>query len=222
LWRFGSACLSYDAALALGCDPLIPSFFSEEEWWKKTEEPRRYGFHATLKAPFHLADDVHEEDLFDTFDVFAAEKKPFVIEGLRVACLGNFVALVPIGDVTKLNRLAGDSVHAFDKLRAPLSEADIGRRLASPLTDRQKNHLQNWGYPYVFEDFRFHMTLTGTLPPDECLKAERELKGLFLAAVGQGPVAVDSIALFRQDRRDGRFRIARRAPLPAPRNAAAR
>ena len=222
LWRFGSACLSYDAALALGCDPIVPSSWSEDEWWDRTEEPRRYGFHATLKAPFHLGDDVHEEDLFDAFDAFAAGQKPFVIEGLRVACLGRFVALVPIGDVAKLNRLAAKSVCAFDHLRAPLSEADLARRLESPLTDRQKEHLLTWGYPYVFEDFRFHMTLTGALSPDECMKAERELKGLFMATVGPGPVAVDSIALFRQDRRDGRFRIARRAPLLAPRNAAAR
>ena len=222
LWRFGSSILSYDASLALGCDPLIPSFWSEDEWWDRTEEPRRYGFHATLKAPFHLSDDVHEEDLFDTFDAFAAQQKPFVIEGLRVSCLGHFVALVPIGDVTKLNRLAAESVRAFGKLRAPLSDADIARRLESPLTERQKDHLQTWGYPYVFEDFRFHMTLTGSLPTDECMKAERELKGLFMASVGPGPVAVDSIALFRQDRRDGRFRIVRRAPLLAPRNAPAR
>jgi putative phosphonate metabolism protein len=222
LWRFGSSCMSYDASLALGCDPLIPTFWSEDEWWDRTEEPRRYGFHATLKAPFHLREDVREEELFEAFDEFASVQKPFVIDGLRVACLGTFVALVPVGDVGKLNRLAADSVRAFDKFRAPLSPEDFARRLSGQLTPRQKQYVEEWGYPYVLEEFRFHMTLTGPLASDECLKAERELKSLFAASVGPGPVAIDSIALFRQDRRDGRFRIIRRAPLLAPRNAPVR
>ena len=129
------------------------------------------------------------------------------------------MALVPVGETGKISRLAAEAVRNFDALRAPLSEADLARRLFSPLSERQQQYLQEWGYPYVFEDFRFHMTLTGPLVPEECAKAERELKSLFAASVGQGPVAVDSIALFRQDRRDGRFRIVRRAPLLAPRNA---
>ncbi len=222
LWRFGSSILSYDASLALGCDPLVPTFWTEDEWWDRTEEPRRYGFHATLKAPFHLRDGAHEDELFAAFDLFAAQQKPFVIEGLRVCCLGTFVALVPVGETGKISRLAAKAVRNFDALRAPLSEADLARRLSSPLSERQQQYLQEWGYPYVFEDFRFHMTLTGPLVPEECAKAEGELKSLFAACVGQGPVAVDSIALFRQDRRDGRFRIVRRAPLLAPRNAPTR
>jgi hypothetical protein len=28
---------------------------------------------------------------------------------------------------------------------------------------RQRNYLDRWGYPYVMEEFRFHMTLTGRL-----------------------------------------------------------
>ena len=35
----------------------------------------------------------------------------------------------------------------------------------SGLTDRQEALLTQWGYPYVMEEFRFHITLTGALDP---------------------------------------------------------
>ena len=222
LWRFGSACLGYDAELGTGCDLLVPAGWAEPEWRERTHEPRRYGFHATLKAPFHLCEEWRERDLLLAFDAFAAEQRSFVLEGMRVRALSHFIALTPVGETGDVVDLAAACVRAFDRFRAPLSENDLARRLTAPLTERQKAYLAAWGYPYVMEEFRFHMTLTGPLVEQELDRAHRALARMYETAVGNGPVAVDSISLFRQDRRDGRFILIRRAPLRAPRSAAAR
>jgi hypothetical protein len=142
--------------------------------------------------------------------------------GHMMRALSHFIALTPVGETGDVVDLAAACVRAFDRFRAPLSENDLARRLAAPLTERQKAYLAAWGYPYVMEEFRFHMTLTGPLVEQELDRAHRALAQMYETAVGNGPVAVDSISLFRQDRRDGRFILIRRAPLRAPRSAAAR
>ena len=55
LWRFGSQCIGYDALT--GADSEVPqtAAIPRQDWLAWTQEPRRYGFHGTLKAPFHLA-----------------------------------------------------------------------------------------------------------------------------------------------------------------------
>ena len=75
------------------------------------------------------------------------------------------------------------------------------------LTPRQRDHLDRWGYPYVMQDFRFHMTLTGRLPPERHEPVLTMLKDRF-SALGLKTLAIDRIALFRQDDAGSRFRIA--------------
>ena len=125
--------------------------------------PRRYGFHGTLKAPFHLHEEMTEEALLDACRSFAAEIAPFEIDGLGVNRLGKFLALTPDKAETDLSAFAALCVHRFEMFRAPLSEADLDRRRQSGLTPKQDAYLTEWGYPYVFDDFRFHMTLTDKL-----------------------------------------------------------
>lgn len=216
LWRFGSACLGYDAATGRACEALHVPGFPSDTWAALTEEPRRYGFHATLKAPFHLRAGVAEADVIAALDDFAGSQRAFVLEGLRVALLSRFIALVPETPSAPLQSLAASAVEALEPLRAPLSERDLARRQQTSLSDRQKDHLQRWGYPYVFDDFRFHMTLTGALEEAQRAPVLAALAGLFRDHVGAGPVMVETVALFRQERRDTAFEIIRRVPLSAP------
>lgn len=216
LWRFGSACLGHDAATGVSCGPLAVDGFAPEVWSRLTEEPRRYGFHATLKAPFHLRDGATEADAVRAVDHFAASQVGFALPGLRVALLSRFVALIPEEESPPLQALAACAVEALEPLRAALSDADIRRRLQSSLSERQVDHLRRWGYPYVFEDFRFHMTLTGPLEDAARAPVLAELARLYRAHVARAPVAIDAVALFRQARRDAPFRIIRRAPLRVP------
>jgi putative phosphonate metabolism protein len=210
LARFGAAIIGYDADSGAEVPFLAPD--SAEDWAALTAEPRKYGFHATLKAPFALADGADRAAIEADMRAFAAANAPVALDGLAVTAIGPFCALTPVGDATALDALASRAVVAFDRHRAPLTEAERARRLKSPLTPRQIRHLDAWGYPYVHEDFRFHMTLTGPLHADIRDAVRERLATRFAVAVGEGPVVVDQIALFHQPP-GGRFRIAARAPL---------
>lgn len=213
LWRFGSSCIGYDAHTGYSSDFLVPAGVDEVRWRDLTEEPRRYGFHATLKAPFHLRDWLNEDELVSALRGFASRQPAFMIAGLRLATISRFVALVPAQPSAELQDLAASAVETFETFRKPLSEKDVRRRLQSPLTERQRRYLDRWGYPYVLDEFRFHMTLTGPLDESVRDSIRADLAREYAKAVGVGPVAVDAVALFRQDRRDGRFRIILREPL---------
>src|SRR4051794_24659558 len=96
LWRFGSGVLGYDASTGADAPLLAPDGFLPAEWRDLTAEPRRYGFHATLKAPFRLAEGATEADLAAAMARFAAQRPPVSTE-LFVTALGSFVALAPRG-----------------------------------------------------------------------------------------------------------------------------
>lgn len=211
LWRIGSALLGYDAQSGDDVAPLTPAGWTQAHWHDLTHEPRRYGFHATLKAPFRLRDGVTEDALCAALHGLAA-RLPAFAQPLHVARLGHFVAVVPTGHAPRLGALADAAVDAFEPFRATLSPAEIARRQPERLTPRQRELLDQYGYPYVREEFRFHMTLTGRLDPDSADPVPA-LSGLLEPALSPGPVAIDQIALFRQDTPGSRFRIVERAQL---------
>lgn len=192
--------------------PLPPEALQEIDHEGITRDPRRYGFHGTLKAPFALADGVTPADLTAAIEAFARTTGPASAPPLTLAALGGFLALVPSAPAPDLNRLAADVVAAFDGFRAPLSDADRQRRLASGLTDAQIALLDRWGYPYVKDEFRFHMTLTGALPPEPRQTVSAILAPL-CAGLADEPLVIDQIALFHQPDRSSPFRLARRFAL---------
>ncbi|WP_299861868.1 DUF1045 domain-containing protein [uncultured Hoeflea sp.] len=177
-----------------------------------TGPARRYGFHATLKAPFRLASGVSPADLARAVDAFAARKTGFEIPALRVGIIGGFVAIVPDGQCEALTAFAGEVVEAFEPLRAALSEAEIERRNPDALSSPQLRNLMRWGYPYVFDEFRFHMTLSTRLEPSEAERV-REAAAKHFAPALQRPVPVDQLTLFGEAEPGGPFEILRRAPL---------
>lgn len=213
LHRFGSAVLGYDCYT--GDELAIPHGVAKDQdaWRGLTEEPRRYGFHATLKAPFRLAAPRSEGELVGAFRDFAALPHPIPRFVPEVRLLGEFVALVPRDRGGDLVDLANRCTTAFDCFRAPMSTEERGRRIAAGLSERQLNNLDRWGYPYVFDDFRFHMTLTGSLPPDRRDAAFRMLRRSFGARCNGGPIAVDRLGLFKQEDARGRFRVLCAEPL---------
>ena len=212
LTRFGATHLGYDAFAPKDLDFPRPATDSFADWRELTADPRRYGFHATLKAPFLLRDGASEADLVTTFDRVAATPRaiPTIVPVVRA--IGSFIAVVPEAPVTALTQLADDCVRDFEPLRAPLSPYDRERRLKSPLTPRQIEHLDAWGYPYVFEEFRFHMTLTGSLPAEKRATVLPFLQGEF-AKLGLTTMAIGHVAIFRQASSDARFTVLRHAAL---------
>ncbi|WP_305987837.1 DUF1045 domain-containing protein [Roseibium sp. MMSF_3544] len=172
-----------------------------------TDSPRRYGFHGTLKAPFHLHPDVSEAALLDACKAFADDIAPFEIKGLGVNRLGKFLALTTDQNEPGLAAFAAICVHRFEMFRAPLSEADLERRRRSNLTQKQDAYLTGWGYPYIFDEFRFHMTLSNKLENEtEAGKIAAAARDYFSAVTGE-PRICNSFALYVEPERNAPFDV---------------
>lgn len=184
-------------------------------------EPARYGFHATLKAPFSLAAGHTEAQLFSTFENFAAKLSAFTIPELVLGQLGPFFALVPgAGAGEAVAALAEACVREFEPFRAPLSHADIERRNPDALPERQRRYLLDWGYPYIFEEFRFHMTLTDKVPEADRPVMRTRLEEKFAEFLGK-PLNVDQVALFAEPERGMPFTVIRTEKLKAEKSGEA-
>jgi len=210
--RFGATMLGYDAHQ--GIDLPFLDGIAVPDWHELTQDPRKYGFHATLKAPMALAPGRREDELVAACTAFVA--KPRVVPVIKpvVDTIEGFVAIIPASSSAALENFAADCVREFDTSRGPLTKRDRTRRNPSELTPRQRDYLDRWGYPYVFEEFRFHMTLTGRLDVTR--------RGSIVAMLQQRfrdtdlcELAIDQIALFRQSGANARFRIIGQWPLTA-------
>jgi putative phosphonate metabolism protein len=204
--HFGADLLGYDAFG--GTEAPFPDGLvrAVPDWHDLTKDPRQYGFHATLKAPFALVPGRNEAELIAACKTFAGTARPIAMITPVVAAISGFIAVVPAQYSTELNRLAADCVRDFDQFRAPLTADDRARRNPAALTAAQVGHLDRWGYPYVMDDFRFHMTLTGRVPAERRDHLVTLLRTRF-AALDLGALAVDRIAVFRQDDAASRFQV---------------
>jgi putative phosphonate metabolism protein len=212
--RFGADLLGYD--VWTGEDrPFSPGVTeAEPDWRELTEDPRKYGFHATLKAPMALAEGKTEAELLAACAAFAGKPHRIPVIVPVVDAISGFIAVIPKGPSIELKQLAADCVIEFDAFRAPPTADDRARRNPARLTERQRDYLDRWGYPYVMEEFRFHMTLTGRILSPRRERVVAMLRDRF-AATGLDRLAVDAIALFRQDDAKSRFRIIDRWRLRA-------
>lgn len=165
--------------------------------------PQKYGFHGTLKAPFRLADGFDVAELHNATEALASSLPPVLLDGLKLSRIGDFLALVPEGDTTVLALLAARVVEALDAFRAPPDAGELERRREAGLSPRQDALLHLWGYPYVMEEFRFHLTLSGRLPATVADQVEERL-GPVLAKVLPRPFRIRDICLFGEGQ-DGRF-----------------
>lgn len=172
-----------------------------------TATPRKYGFHATLKPPFRLAEGMTVEALDDALQAFAASQAVVTVDRLAVSRIGHFLALTPQGDTGGLQGMAARCVTEFDRFRAPLTPADMERRRAAGLSPRQEVLLAEWGYPYVLDEFRFHMTLSGRLS-DEDLALVQSVAESAVPSLPE-PYAFEGVALVGE-RPDGMFQLVHR------------
>lgn len=174
---------------------IAPLALSAEEIAFHTAGARRYGFHATLKAPFRLAEGETEERLDHELAAFAASAPPVSLGRLAPAMLDGFLALTPTLPLPELQRFAGSVVETFDRFRAPMTDAEFARRNPEALDAEEFRNLQRWGYPYVFDTFRFHMTLTGRVGAAEMPRIRGVIEQVFGPTL-ERPAAVDALALF--------------------------
>ena len=205
LAEFGASWLGWDVVHGRSdAQPALPGLHDI------TMTPRKYGFHGTLKPPFRLNAGQTLAELTAATADLAATLAPAQCAGLRLAQLGRFLALAPEGALEGLERVAGACVRGLDGFRAPAGPAELARRRAAGLSPRQEALLARWGYPYVLEEFRFHLTLSGALD-DAALAHWAQVLGEHLPAL-PAPFVLDQIALCGE-RADGRFELLHRYPL---------
>lgn len=213
IWRFGINWLGRDpvsgAALA---QPAVPGL-TAGRLAAVTESPRNYGFHATLKPPFHLADGTLPDDICAAAAAFAADRATFDAPPVSVQRIGRFQAFALTAPSDQMQRLAADCVTAFDGFRAPPGEAELAKRCARGLSDRQETYLQQWGYPYVMEEFRFHMTMLGSTADEAVHDAVAAYLTPRAAPFAIQPLPVDAICLYHQDTREAPFLLVERFPF---------
>jgi ribose 1,5-bisphosphokinase len=196
----GSSWLGRDAVSgAVLAQPAIPGV-PAELFAQLTQDARRYGFHATLKAPFRLAKGASPERLLDMVTAFCASQQSIVLRAPHVARHRDSLALLVDDAGGAVTTLAGHCVSHVDRLRAPLTPTEIARRRRDNLNQRQEALLQRWGYPYTEEYFRFHMTLSGALSehsPDVAARVQQAAQQHF-AAVLDAPLVIDGLSIMRE------------------------
>ncbi len=212
LYVLGTRVLGYDGFTgnAIGFPEEVTRHVAD--WVDVTTDPRKYGFHATLKAPFALGPGRTEAELLKAFAAFAAPATPAI--PLIVSAISSFIAVIPAASSAELSDLAQTCVEAFDAFRAPLTDHDRARRRPEHLSARQLHYLDRWGYPHVADEFRFHMTLTGSLPRERRETIVPLLQEQF-AGILAAPRPIDRIAIFHQADATSRFRIIAERELAA-------
>lgn len=218
LWQAGCKWLGRDPASGeTHAPPAVPGI-PAPMFGKLTEQARRYGFHATLKAPFRLAEGFSEEHLLAMAAAFAELQHPVVLHDLQVRSMAGFLALRPSGPLEDIGALAMRCVSYFDHLRAAPTAAELARRRHAGLSPRQESLLQRWGYPYTEEEFRFHMTLTDSLAEvdDDAAHALRKaVEDCFAPALRSGEPVIDALTVFREQEPGAPFSAWKRFPFGA-------
>lgn len=184
---------------------------SVDDWRNAVAAPQRYGFHATLKAPFRLAEGHDERALAAALESFCRTRAAVPVGKLALRMLSDFLVLAPM-EAGAAAELAADCMRAFDPFRAPPTAGDIARRTPDRLTASEKANLERWGYPWVMEEYRFHLTLTGPLDEAERARFGAAIARAALPAVAEA-VGIGDICLCGQPAPDAEFRVLRRIAL---------
>jgi len=205
-WAFGAGWLGRNECSNLPLEQAKLEEISSEALYAMTQSPRRYGFHATLKAPFHLKSNFGESDLIEKLVLLSKQLQPVELGSMCAVKMGDFVALVPQAMSTQLNTLAEKCVTEIDDMRAPLTAIEIARRNVDSSDVRGQFLLEKFGYPHVLERFIFHFTLSGRITPQE---ADSLIKTVMnpVAQLNQNfPLVLDRLCLFVEDSPGAPFR----------------
>jgi hypothetical protein len=204
-WQAGSAWLGRCAATGQPMAQPSLAGISPQVQWTLTAEPRRYGWHATLKAPFKIKPGENLKSVMSAMQALAQSLNAFDLPALQVSTEGGFLALRPEGDVSQINSTAAACVKELHRLAQPLSKPDLARRRQVPLTPEQDRLMLAWGYPYVLDEFEFHLSLSHKLDAmsDDMRTAWQEAAQAHFAPLGV--CRFDQLALFVEPERGADF-----------------
>jgi putative phosphonate metabolism protein len=197
-WQAGSQWLGRCAAGSAVKPMPAVNGISDEAFRQVTAAPRRYGWHATLKAPFTLAPGTDLGQLRAALKTIAASSSAFEMPPLKVALLDDFLAIVPQSRSAEADAVAARCVMELHTLAAPLSATELQRRRQAPLSPAQDAHLERWGYPFVLDEFQLHCSLTGSLKKFSPEQVERLQQGAQDWFANLPPCRFESLALFAE------------------------
>lgn len=206
-WHAGSRWLGRCAATGLLQEQMPVTGLSLVQLQKVTQEPRRYGWHATLKAPFRLVEGHDLDSVLACVQSICQDRAPFALSPLRVTRMGNFLGLRPEPQQPALEQLAADCVRNLQPLATPLSNDDLARRRRAGLTLEQDKLLQAWGYPWVLNHFRFHLSLTGPLDTAQPEQIEALTEAASRQFHNMPPCMVDRVSVFVEPTAGADFKL---------------
>lgn len=215
LWRAGSQWLGRDAFTGARHEQPPLSGLTVAAQQHLTAAPRRYGWHATLKAPFALEATADLQRLRLALRELCRGANPFVLPRLGVTLLDDFLALVPTETSTDLDRIARACVSQLHTLAAPLSPADLARRRTAKLSVTEDEMLVTWGYPYVMDHFRFHMSLSGSLAGVSATTIDMLVNAASEWFAALSSCEFSSLALFAEPTSGADFVLLEHVPLGA-------
>lgn len=195
-WKLGAHWLGRDECTNQALAQPILADIPAQQLLQLTAYPRRYGFHATLKAPFTLRDGATEADLLTRMRALAQQLQPVALGPMVATGLDNFTAVLPSTSPMALGTLAASCVTSLDDLRAPLSPQDVARRQVHPLDARGHELLMQYGYPHVLERYQLHFTLTGPVAEPLAQMVVRAVEGSVARLNQEHPLVLDRLCLF--------------------------
>lgn len=197
-WTFGAHWLGRDESQGDTLPQPLLAQLAPDVLQAITASPRRYGFHATVKAPFHLSRGHTLADLSARLQALARTLQPVALGPLHAVSLGNLVALTPVTPPVELSTLAASCVVELDDLRAPLTPADLARRQAVPLDAREQALLLQYGYPHVLERYQLHFTLSGPVEHDVAQQVLQAVAEPVAQLNQTAPLMLDRLCLFEE------------------------
>lgn len=195
----GAAWLGWD----LQCGKSVPP-----PWPDLTARPRKYGFHATIKPPCRLNDGQTLAAVDEALANLCTRVAPVPLDALKIDRIGSFLALTPEGGSDALDAMAAQVVREMDGFRAQPSTDELQKRRRPSMNAAQLANIENWGYPFVMESFRFHMTLTGPQKPDVLTEAAARAERHF-AHLLPAPFIIDGLTLVGEGQDDLFYQISR-------------
>ena len=194
-----------------GCEVADKAYFglNPGDVRRLTESAAHYGFHATLKAPFELKRGCKEDEVLVAAQALASALRP-IMPKLFVGAIGEFLAILSSDRRDGIWEIHRACLEHFEPYRAALTASDRERRMHTPLDERQLKALLEYGYPYVLEDFRFHMTLTTRIPdPVQLAEVKDALREGFFCVLNKRQ-DIDAICVLRQGDRNQQFVVLER------------
>ena len=162
LTRFAASWLGWDVYKGIKVNyPMLDNLNYDIE--AIIRSPSKYGLHGTLKPPFSLASDRTFDELRLSVLTLSRSIKKFEIPDISLKSISGFIAIVPTIQNESIKYLARKCLEELDSFRAFESPEILNKRRFTGLSTSQECHLLKWGYPYVQDDFMFHLTMTSKL-----------------------------------------------------------